>query len=381
MKIIHFIDGLNGGGKERQLVELLKGLSNRTDILLKLVVMSENICYPQIHQLNVPIDFLIRKSKQDLGIFFKLYKLCKNFQPDIIHTWNAMTSFYAAPIAKILSIKFVNGMIRDATSFGLWDKTSLCSKFSFFLSDAVVANSYAGLKAYYAPFAKSTCIYNGFDFERVSNLPDKNSVKKSFNITTPYVIGMVGGFTKRKDYKTYLSAAEAVLSKRDDVTFLGIGDGETLQACQALVSQGSKGRIIFTGRQQAVEALINIFSIGSLATDPLYHSEGIPNAIMECMALGKPVIATDAGGTGELLIDGETGFLIPPHDPESLSQRIIQLLDDPALALRMGNEGEKRLHDVFNLEKMTNSYITLYKKILQNLQVQERCCPAETPHS
>ena len=114
MKILHFIDCVRAGGKERQLVELLKGLSHYKHIICELVIMSHNIHYSDLKSRNINIHYLIRKINKDPTIFTKLYSICLRFKPDVIHTWDSMTSIYAIPVAKKLRIKFINGMIRDA---------------------------------------------------------------------------------------------------------------------------------------------------------------------------------------------------------------------------------------------------------------------------
>jgi glycosyltransferase involved in cell wall biosynthesis len=346
IKVLHFIDTLSTGGKERQLVELLKGLSKHQDISLTLVVMSKDIHFPDIHKLNVNIQFLIRKSQNDPRIFAKLYKLCKCFRPDIIHSWNAMTSVYAIPVAKKLGIKFVNGIIRDATKRRLFDKIYLCAKSTFLFSDAIVANSMAGLQAYKVPPHKSVCIHNGFDLQRTANLQnEKELVREKFHISTDKVVGMVAEFSNRKDYKTYIAAAEMVLAEKNNVTFMAVGDGKNLEQTKKTLSQHSKNKIIFTEQQKDTESIVNTFTIGILTTNFDNHAEGISNSIMEYMALGKPVIATDSGGTKELVLNNITGFLVPPGDPVTLSERISQLLDDVELATKMGMEGKKRIEE------------------------------------
>ena len=105
VKILIFVDCIRSGGKERQLVELLKGFRNYRDIVYELAIMSNNIHYSELKKLNIKTHYLIRKKKKDPIIFKKLYNICLQFKPDIIHTWDSMTSVYAFPIAKILKIK------------------------------------------------------------------------------------------------------------------------------------------------------------------------------------------------------------------------------------------------------------------------------------
>lgn len=366
MKILHFTDSLRGGGKERQLAELLKGLSSQKDIECQVAVMSSEIHYTAMSALNVKIHYLIRRNKKDPRIFLKLFRLSREFQPDIIHTWDSMTSVYAMPIAKILGINLVNGMIRDAPSkLKLFNKDGIRSKLTFPFSDIIVSNSYAGLNSYKAISKKSVCIHNGFDFHRTTNLLNKETVKRNFSISTEKVIGMVASFSNNKDYETFISAAQMALKKkRDDVTFLAVGDGEKLEKCKQLVSPQLKSKIKFLGKQKDVESIVNILNVGILATDTRFHGEGISNSIMEYMILGKPVVATDSGGTKELVINGKTGFLVKSHDVEDMNKRIGQLLEDNELPIKMGKAGKERIEKYFNLEKMTNAFIELYGKLI-----------------
>jgi len=366
MKILHFTDSLRSGGKERQIVECLKGLSNRKDVVCELAIMDHDIHYTAVHDLNIKIHFLIRKIKKDPEILIKLYKICKKFKPDIIHAWEAMASIYAVPIAKILRIKLINGMIRDAKpKLTHFDKTWTRSKLAFSFSDVIVSNSYAGLKCYHAPSAKSLCIHNGFDFERIRNLEKKETVKSRFNINTEKVVGMVASFTENKDYKTFISAAQMILEEKENVTFLAIGDGKNFEKCKKLVQYRFKEKIKFLGKKKDIESIVNLFHVGILATDTRVHGEGISNTIMEYMALGKPVIATRDSGTMELVLDKKTGFLVNGSDEKEMYRKIKKLLEDEDLAMRMGNEGKERIYTKFNLEKMINSFVCLYKSILK----------------
>ena len=366
IKILHFIDSLRAGGKERQLVELLKGLSAYKEIVCELAIMSEDIQYDAVNNLDIQKHYLIRKNKKDPRILVKLYKLCKEFKPDIIHSWDSMTSVYAVPVAKMLGIKLINGMIRDSSPFKLFSKSCIRSKITFPFSDVILANSNAGLKAYNAPMHKSACIYNGFDFNRIRNLQDENTVRRKFNIDTEKVVGMVATFSDNKDYETYILAAKMILEKRNNVTFLAIGGGENLEKCKKMAEGGFRVKIIFPGSQEDVESIINIFDVGVLSTNIKIHREGISNSIMEYMALGKPVVATDGGGTGEIVVDKQTGYLVPFVSPDILANKVEYLLEHHETAKQMGNAGKKRLSEVFSLDRMTKKFAELYEVVLRD---------------
>ena len=360
MKIVHFIDSLRSGGKERQLVELIKGLLEHK-VSCQVAIMSRNVHYNGLNELSVRPHYLIRKNKKDPRILLELYRLCKRVKPDIIHTWDSMTSVYAVPIASVLGIKLINGMIRDAPlHLSLLNKDSIRSKVTFPFSDVIVANSYAGLKAYRVKSGKEVCIHNGFDFERIKNLQNREVLRQKTGIATDKVVGMVASFSNKKDHRTFISAAERVLQEENDVTFLTLGDGENREYCKSLIKPTFRRQIKFLGKQSDVESFINIFDVGVLAT----YTEGISNSILEYMALGKPVVATNCYGNLESVVDGKTGFLTRPHDPEQMSKRIRQLLQNPELRERMGRAGRERIEKDFNFKKMTDAYFQVYRSLV-----------------
>lgn len=365
MTVLHCIDRLGLGGKERRAVELLKGLASRKNVKCELALMSDEIFYTAINDIDIKIHKLKRKTKRDPSIFIKLYQLCNEVKPDIIHTWESMNSIYAVPVAKLLGIKLVNGMITTAPRrlkpFG---KAWLRSKLTFPFSDVILSNSSAGLKSYNAPTGKSFYIHNGFDLSRLKKLEASKIIKKRFNIKTSKVVGMVASFTNRKDYHSYIQAAAQVIENRKDVTFLAIGEGPTFETIKANLPSNCNGKIKVIDKQQNIESIINIFDIGVLTTNGAIHGEGISNSIMEYMALAKPVIATDSGGTNEIVIDNKTGFIVKPSDVKNLVERIDFLIENEDKAKSMGVAGKERVVKDFSLETMTDKCIELYEKCL-----------------
>ena len=363
-KILTLIDSFHAGGKERRLLELLKGLTARK-VDCELIVMSKVVTYPELYDLDIKIHFVERKFKQDPTVLPQIYKIVKEAQPAIIQSWSSMTSVYVFAIAKWLGIPFVNAIIADAPHHVKpFSQPWLRRKLTFPFSDAIISNSAAGITAYHAPPKRSHVMYNGFDFNRIKSITPPETLRQQLGIQTPKVVGMVGKFQARKDYHTYLKAALRVVTERSDVTFLAVGDGELLAECQQMVKGNGHDRIIFTGRRQDVESIVNLFDIGVLTTNHRVHGEGISNALMEYMVLGKPVIATQGGGTAELVLDGSVGYVIPPADVETLVEKLHLLLDEPDLANRLGRAGSARIHEHFNLDRMTEEYIALYQQLL-----------------
>ncbi|MDH4070311.1 MAG: glycosyltransferase, partial [Ignavibacteria bacterium] len=114
VRVMLLIDTLVAGGKERQLVELVKGLSLRDDVHAVLVILSEKIEYEEVRGLKVPLYTFRRKTERDLGVLWKMVRLAREFRPDVIHSWELMCSVYAVPLKIAVGAKLVNGTVRNA---------------------------------------------------------------------------------------------------------------------------------------------------------------------------------------------------------------------------------------------------------------------------
>ena len=357
MKILFFTNSLRCGGKERRLTELMKVLKLKENTEFELAVMSDDIHYEEIFEMNIPIYYLQRKVKKDPFIFKKFYNICKQSKPDVIHCWDSMTAVYAIPAAKLLNIVLVNGLITDAPSKqSIFSKNWLTAQLTFLFSNVIIGNSKAGLKSYNVPKSKSFYIHNGFNFKRVDTIISNTIIRSQMGIHTKYIIGMVASFSDFKDYKTYFNAAQLLLKTRNDITFLAIGSETDSISAKSLISEQHTDKFRFLGKQSNVESFINSMDICILST----FTEGISNSILEYMALGKPVIATLGGGTNELVKDKETGFLVNLSNPEELAQKINILLANDFLRGKMGNAGKHRIRTYFSIEKMVNRYISIY---------------------
>lgn len=364
MRILFFIDGLIAGGRERRLVELMKGIKTNPGVEFELVVMNDEIHYKQVFELGIKIHYLIRTTKKDVSAFFKFYRICKAYRPDIIHCWDSMTAIYAIPASRLLHIKLINGMVSDAPA-RFSNGFRIRTKIAFFFSSIIVGNSKAGLKAYKASQKKSLHIYNGFDFKRIKQIQEPGVVRAKFKINSQVVVLMVGAFGDRKDYDTFIEAAKLVCKRKKEVEFIAVGDGKNLDRISEKIGVDANGRIKLLGRQSDVESIINVSDICVLTTNITVHGEGISNSILEYMAMGKPVIASLGGGTNEIVEDSKTGFLINPFDPKELAEKIEIFMDDPGLRNKFGQAGKERVCTKFSIDHMISEYISLYKNGLK----------------
>lgn len=366
MKVLLLIDSLTSGGRERRLIELIKGCKTHEDIELSLVTFSDKVHYKEVFELGIPITIMKRVPKKNPMVFYKLYQFCKSYKPDVIHSWGTMSTILAIPASVLLGIKIINGNIVNATKdMGFFDERLLRARLTFPFSKVILGNSLAGLDAYSVPEKKRVCIYNGFGNKRIDNLKNPESIREEFGLANERVVGMVASFTDKKDFVNFIKAGLRILDSQEDVVFMAIGDGPNLEKCKQMIPQEYESKFIFTGVRSDVESLVNLFNVGILATNTDVHGEGISNSILEYMALGKPVVATTGGGTNEIVNDCDTGFLIPNAAPEVLAEKVLYLLDNNEVAEQMGAKGKNRIDEMFSLKKMTSAYYELYQDMLQ----------------
>ena len=358
MKILFFIENLRSGGKERRLVELIKGLKHYPEIEMELVLTRNEIHYKDIINTGIKIHYIIRKGlKKDPRLFWKFFIIAKKFKPDVIHVWGNMVAIYAIPAKVFLNIQLINSQITDVP---IRVKTGLLNhKTTFLFSDIILSNSQAGLLAYNAPSQKSYVIYNGFNFSRIKDLKAIQDIRDQYSIKEKHIVAMVGGFKPLKDNKTFLQSVNFILKERDDINFLCIGRGDPTPF-KRYVDDKYIEKVIFTGEVNQVEQIMSICSIGVLTS----FNEGIPNTIMEFMALKIPVIVTEGGGISELVDNNESGYIIPQRDPEILAKKVLELLSDTEKRISMGEKGRQKIESHFKLETMIEKHYSIYQKLL-----------------
>lgn len=361
MKILFIIDTLKKGGKEKQLVGLIKNLYKKNQI--HIICFSNIIEYEAIRELPVTLT-IIKKRKKSFASFKAVYKACKTFSPDIIHSWDVISSLHVIPSSVLLRIKIVNGCIRGSAKRALFSKYKMLANFTFLFSRIVVANSNAGLRSLNKKEnSKYKVVKNGFDFEDLMKNETAEKVRMQYNINTPFVIGMVSNFRVGKDYDTFFSSAVKLLKERSDVTFVAIGDGPTFPKYHQNYKEYEN--IIFTGKLSNANSLINIFTIGVLLSITCKeHGEGISNSIMEYLAHYKPVITTESGGNSEIVYHNKNGFVIPQKDGQAFIKQIEILLSDGVLRAAFGEMGRKLLVDNFSFSTVEKQYLNIYSSLV-----------------
>ena len=206
--------------------------------------------------------------------------------------------------------------------------------------------------------APVSLIYNGVDLERYDHQEPCCTLREEYGMLEgSQIVGVVARLEAEKGHPTLLEAWPTVVAEFPDAYLLVVGEGSRLESLQAQARKlGIAERVVFTGRRDDIPAVTAALDIAVL---PSYReAQGL--TILEAMALSRPVIASNVGGIPEMIDDGVTGILVPPHDADALSTAIGRLLRDHQLADTLGRAGHDLAHDRFCIEGMVSSIQEIY---------------------
>lgn len=357
-KILFFVRNFDGGGKERRCLELLKQLDQNPSLDITILMLNDNVVYPDFHTLSFKKYSLKSKDQLNFITLWHFYKFVGEIRPDIIHTWSITTSFYTVIMKLFFCFKLINSQIGDAPDRVNWfSKSGILNRINFSFSDIVLSNTHKGLVSYKIPSIKGFVTYNGFDVKRLE-LIQPNSLNDTYNFSNKFVVGMIAAFSKRKDYDTFLKVADLLSGKSKEFLFVCAGNGELLEEYKSLYSH--KLSIIFPGHLENIDSLIPLCHVGVLMTNGTFHGEGIPNSILEFMAFGKPVIVSNSGGVGELVEDEVNGFIIPDKSVSELANKILYLKENRDICHKWGETNQRKIIEQFSSQKMVKNYLNLY---------------------
>lgn len=211
------------------------------------------------------------------------------------------------------------------------------------------------------PAERISVIHNGIDLNGVEPAVNSGNLKRELGLKeTDILVMSAGRLSPEKNYGGLIDVAKLVGDKRNDVAFVVFGEGFLREELEARVKQaGLERRFFFPGFRKDVKSLMaeaDVFVLPSF-------TEGLPNVVLEAYAVKRPVVATAVGGTPEVVEDGVSGFLTKPEEAEKMAEYLIRLADDPALRRDMGEQGFKRVRELYNFEEQTRKYESLYENI------------------
>ena len=353
-KVLLLTDCLANGGAERQLALLIKYLPHEWE--RRVWSMDDGPYTRVIRDYGVQVDIHQRSHRYDVSPALDLWHVIKDWRPDVVHSWGWMCSISAGPICKALKVPLINCNIRMGMK-------PLRREFGFRLgmifAARVIANSKAGLAAWNIKPERGRVVYNGFDPERLVLCQRQHHEQG-----VQFSVVMTGRMSADKDYRSFFLASR-ILSDTPRLAwhFMAVGNGPDHSNLRR-----ENLDLITAGRAEIMDGSIEVLPIVSQAEVGVLlspHGEGCSNSILEYMACGLPVICSEDGGNRELVVDGETGFIVPPpSDIRALAERLLYLREHQEEGRRMGDAGKQRLLENFSIEKMVDGMLRVYAEVL-----------------
>ncbi|TEB06610.1 Glycogen synthase [Pelotomaculum schinkii] len=355
-KVLHVIPSLSTGGASCLVTDLLCSLDSTCfEIgLCSLYEDTNNNLSKRLRDSNIELFFLNKKQGLDVPIIYRLWKIFKTYRPDIIHVHQRAILYTLLPAI----FSKVPRRLETIHSMAEWEggrDTRLVRRFAYkycgFVPVAVAKNVAASIKRVYK-IKEVLVIQNGITTRKYQ------AVKVTEPIDKPISLIHVARFSPEKNHALFIQALKKVVEARPGrIKAFLVGTGPQLQSIRLMVQTYCLEKVVeFMGERQDIAELLG-YSDGLVLTSNI---EGLPLVVLEAMAAGKPVIATNVGGIPEVIDNGKTGILIPPYDIDTLTESIIDLIDHREYFTAMGLKGAAVVRERFDLTRVVDEYKNLY---------------------
>lgn len=380
IRLLKFMTNLATGGTEKQVLNLIKRLDREKYELFigclgcwgELLADIKKEC-SAIDEYQVDHLYGYKTFRQQLEFSRSLTQ--RRIQ--IVHSYNFYSNIFSIPAARYARVPCVASI----RSLGVYLTPMQCRVQNWFcrLADIVLVNAEAirrWMLEQGFPEHKLRVIRNGVDFARFQGMEDRGALRQELGIprNAPVVV-MLSRLDSNKGADYFLEAAPQIVNRCPDAHFLVVGEGRVfdnnygLQPDVALSKKlheralqlGMGERIHFTGMRSDVPDILAMATVSVLPS----FSEGISNTLLESMAAGVAVVATNVGGTPEVIRNGHDGLLIPPGNVRPIVDAVSSILENPLLATRLSVQGRERVSKSFTYDNMVRQTENVYREILE----------------
>jgi len=362
IKLLLVIPTLDRSGAEKQLTLLATHLP-KPEFSVHVAALTRSGPYAaDLAAAGVPVTVLEKRFKCDPFAWRRLRRLIADVGPDVLHTWLFAANSYGRlaagkkpPFPIVVSERCVDSW---KSGWQLWLDRRLISRTSRLVGNSQsVADFYRNLGY---PAERLAVIHNGIDLPATDSV-NRDDLRRELAIPSgSLVVGYIGRLARQKLIMDLIWAFELIRVMEGEAYFVIAGDGpERAQLEQFAHKLKIAERVRFLGHRDDAARLLPALDLFWLASD----FEGLSNSLMEAMAAGLPVVASDIPPNRELVVHGETGYLAPVGDRVAFAQLGQRLLLDRELAQHLGQAGRNRIASHFTTANMVQSYAKLYRDL------------------
>jgi glycosyltransferase involved in cell wall biosynthesis len=363
VRIAYAIDNMQAGGTELNAVRVAERLDRRRFDLRVICMNPDGPLARRYEKAGIPVvPFRARSltGPSALGWGIRLARLCRQLRINIFHAHDIYSDVFAAPWARLAGARVI-------TSRRWWEGLPgpmwrTATRISHRAAHIVLANS---------PAIGMLLEREGVHPSRIAIVPNfvdaaafepidatiKDQLHRELRLAAGPIVGIVANLLPIKDHASLLRAAATLKGQWPRLRVVLVGDGPCRADLEQLATTLDLGEhVVFAGRRPHLPNLQRLFDVSVLCST----SEGLPNVVLEAMAAGRPVVATNVGAVADAVVNGETGILVPPRNPPALAAGLSELLANGPRARRLGEAGAARARTHYSAEVALTSLERLY---------------------
>jgi glycosyltransferase involved in cell wall biosynthesis len=358
---------LTRAGAETQVKDLACEHARRGARVMVVSLRDPEAFVPELTDAGVQVVSLgMAKGVADPRGMVRLARAVRSFRPDVVHSHMVHANLLSRATRLMCHMPVLVCTAHNVDEGGRWRERLY--RLTDRLADVTTNVSKAGVERYIrvgaVPARRIRCIPNGIDVARFERSPTvRSAVRSALHVSDAFVFLAVGRLERAKGFDVLVRAMPSVMLARDDAVFLIVGDGSQLHTLEKAARSCTNVR--FLGARDDVPDLM-------AAADALVvpsRWEGLPMVLLEAASAGLPVVATDVGGNAEVVADRETGFLVPPDDPEALGVAMVRMANlAPDVKHEMATRGRRLVQERYALGAVVDTWLDLYSRYSRRVQ-------------
>jgi glycosyltransferase involved in cell wall biosynthesis len=371
LRIAHVTASPNFGGVERLILEVCGSLQRSKNVENFIASFPEggnaDPFLREVEKANFPAYCFKNDMPRLVAATFELIRLLKEKRIQILCAHghkSRMLGWFAAKYLRIPIIGVSHGWTGECRKVKLYDRIDKCMHRRMDHIVCVSQGQADKVVRFGTPASRVSVIYNAVRMDRFTETSDisfRHRMESMFPHKPKLIVGSAGRLSLEKGFDILVTAAGQLVKENTDIGVVIFGDGVLQEALQKQIDElGLTQSVVLAGFTDQLDQYMHHFDLFVQSS----HTEGMPSVLLEAMSAWTAVVATQVGGTGELVVEGSTGLMVPPNDPEALAGAMKKVLGDDELRRSMGEQGRKRVAQSFDIEAQAEMYWELFNRLL-----------------